>query len=154
MKNMIAVLIVLFLSIPAFAQENAVGYGLLNSYLKAEKNDHGLLLTKNNAPLDGKRFIKLYNKQHPANKKSSRRITFMDGPVVFSSTPVEVSGSPNPLTLRPATLTKEPSTALEALGLAAGFAAGFVAPALSKNYIPIEPTPIQAYLQSTYRQHQ
>ena len=150
MKNTIAVLIVLLLSSPLFAQENAVGYGLLNSYLQAEKNNHGLLISKNNAPVDGKRFTKLYNHQHPTNKKT-KRITFMDGPVVFSSTPVEVSASRDPLALRPASLTKNSSTALELLG----FAAGFVAPALApKTYIPIEPSPVQAYLQSTYRQHQ
>lgn len=154
MKNTITVLIVLFLGLSAFAQENATGYGQLYSYLQAEKNNHGLLLSKNNAPIDGKRFTKLYNQQHPAAKKT-KHITFMDGPVVFSSTPAEVSGGPDIRALRPATLPKNTSPALEALGFAAGFAAGFVAPSLGvKNYIPIEPTAVQAYLQSTYRQHQ
>lgn len=149
MKNTIAVLIVLFLAIPAFAQENSMSYSNLNSYLLAEKSNHGLLISKNNAPVNGKRFTKLYNQQHPASKKSSRHITFMDGPVVFSSTPADLGGSPNSLLLSHAAATKDPSGAAVLLG----FAASFIAPALApKANIQTEPTPVQAYLQSTYRQ--
>jgi hypothetical protein len=151
MKNMIVVLTILFLNTSAFAQENGIRFSLLNSFLKTERNNHGWLFGKNNAPFDHKRFTKLYNQQHTADKKTAKRITFMDGPVVFSTTAVEASGSQNPLGLRPVYITGTPSTALEILG----FAARIFAPALApRNHLPTEPTPMQAYLQSTYRQHQ
>ena len=147
MKNTLAVLIVLFSGSSTFAQDNAAGYGLLNSYLQAEKNNHGLLIGKNNAPLDGKRFIKLYNHQHPAAKKA-KRVTFMDRPVVFSSTPAMIN-SPISVYQQKESINSSNPTALELFGFAAGLAAQFKFPEYSLSE---QTSAIQAYLQSTYRQ--
>lgn len=150
MKYLLVVLSVFLFTGQSRAQENSTAYPQLSDYLKAERNTHGLLLGKLNGELDVNRYLKLYAQQQ-ATKNPGRKRTFMDGPVVFSSTPVDVSASPDPLKLRPVSMTKEPSAALILLGIAAGIAAPGLAP---KKYISTDPTPVQQYLQSTYRQHQ
>jgi hypothetical protein len=173
MKNTIIVLIVLLLSIPAFAQDN-VAYPKLDNYLKAEKNEHGLLLQANNKKWNYKRFIELFNSLlHPAKRSTGRPVTFMDGPVLYSAVPpVEINRDISTVYARYSAVSTEPSSALQLLGIAAGITAG----ALSKGrytgvynpypyygnskysdgsfrYLDSRAAIEASYLQSTFRQH-
>ncbi len=173
MKNTIIVLILL-LSIPVFAQHDAVKVNMLpvdfnittpklNSYTVAEKKHPGFIHT--NTKPDYKRFLELYNKKQQAVKPTSRQLTFMDDPRVFSTvTAVESSSKPVSLYQQYSATLTEPSAALQLLGLAASITAG----ALSNGRYTGAPNPYYysgksryldsraaieaAYLQSTYRQ--
>lgn len=173
MKNTILVLIVLLLSSPAFAQDNVV-YPKLDSYLQAEKNDHGLLLQTNNKQWNYKRFIELFNSLlHPVKRLTGRPVTFMDGPVVYSAVmPVEINRDMGTLYQRYSAVAAEPSAASQILGLAAGIAAGALSkgrytgiynpypsnggsryPDGSFRYLDSRAAIEAAYLQSTFHQH-
>ena len=167
MKNTIAILIVLLLSSPAFAQDNVV-YPKLDSYLQAEKNDHGLLRQVNNKQWNYKHFIELFNSLlHPVKRSTGRPVTFMDGPVVYSAVlPVDLNRGGSTLYQRYSAAGTEPSAALQILGLAAGIAAGALSNGKytgvsnpypyngSFRYLDSRAAIEAAYLQSTYRQHQ
>lgn len=174
MKNTIIVLIVLLLSIPAFAQDK-VAYPKLDSYLQAEKNDHGLLRQVNNKQWNYKHFIELFNSLlHPVKRSTGRPVTFMDGPVLYSAVqPVDINRDMGTLYQRYSAISTEPSAASQLLGLAAGIAAGALTkgkytgvsnpypynggsryPDGSFRYLDSRAAIEAAYLQSTYRQHQ
>ena len=174
MKNTIAVLIVLLLSNPAFAQDNVV-YPKLDSYLQAEKNAHGLLLQTNNKQWNYKHFIELFNSLlHPVKRSTGRHVTFMDGPVIYSAVkPVEINRDISTVYARYSAVSTEPSAASQLFGLAAGIAAGAISkgrytgvynpypysggsryPDGSFRYLDSRAAIEAAYLQSTYRQHQ
>ncbi len=163
MKNTIVVLIVLLLYLPVFAQDFVV-YTQLDSYLKAEKKNHGLLICTNKQ-CDYKCFIELYDQQNHTGKKAiSRPLTFMDGPAVYSYVPaLEINKNTNTLYQRYSASFEEPSAALQILGLAAGITAG----ALShyrytgvsnpyygtSRYLDSRAAIEASYLQSTWFQH-
>lgn len=174
MKNMIAVLIVLLLSSPALAQDNAVYPKNLDSYLQAEKNKHGLLLQANNKHWNYKRFTELFNHLlHPAKKPTGRQVTFMDGPVLYSAVQsFETNRDISTVYARYSAVSAEPSAASQILGIAATIAAGAVSkgkytgvynpypaygglrsPDGSFRYLSNQAEIEAAYLQSTFRQH-
>lgn len=73
MKNTIVVLIVTLINMPVWAQHDGINIKTLpddadkatprlNSFLQTEKNQRGLLHSKKNTSLDGKRFVELYMK--------------------------------------------------------------------------------------------
>ena len=159
MKNTIVVLLVLLLSMPVFAQNDvAVVYPKLDNFLRSEKNNHGLMRCLNKKQFDYKRFTELYNQQnHAGKKKSARPVTFMDGPVVFSTAlPVEISRDVNTLYQRYSADT-QPSGALMLLGFVGGIAAAALLPpdktrSIGSTYNN-NITAIEKYLQSTHYQH-
>lgn len=174
MKNTIAVLIVLLLSSPVFAQDNVV-YPKLDSYLQTEKNNHGLLLQANNKHWNYKRFTKLFNHLlHPGKRSGGRPVTFMDGPVIYSAVQhVDLNRDISTVYVRYSAVSAEPSAASQILGLAAGIAAGAFAkgkytgvynpypyngnsryPDGSFRYLDSRAAIEAAYLQSTFRQHE
>lgn len=174
MKNMIAVLIVLLLSSPALAQDNAVYPKNLDSYLQAEKNNHGLLLQATHKQWNYKRFIELFNSLlHPAKRSTGRQVTFMDGPVLYSAVQsFETNRDISTVYARYSAVSSEPSAASQLLGIAAGIAAGAFTkgkytgttspyrydgssryPDGTLRYLDSRAAIDASYLQSTYRQH-
>ena len=184
MKNTIIVVIGLLLSSPVLAQKNAakmtgpaddavVVYSGVNSYLQGEKNNHGLLLQTNNKQWNYNRFIELFNHLlHPAKKSTGQPVTFMNGPVVYSTAlPVEISRNANTLYQRYSESIEQASAttvALQILGLAAGITAGAFNPKYTGGpdhypyymsgdnrirYLDNRAAIEGAYLQSTYHQH-
>lgn len=164
MKNTIMVIAVLILSMPVFAQGDVV-YPQLDSYLRAEKNNHSLLARINNTHWNYNRFIELFNRLlHPVKKSSARPVTFMDGPVVYSAAlPAEIGRNASTLYHQYSASYAEPSAALQLLGIAAGIAAGAIYPKYTgvpyypysdrTRYLDNKAVIEAAYLQSTYHQH-
>jgi len=152
MRSFLVVFAVLLFTGRSLAQVNATIYPQLSGYLQAERNMHGLLLGKRNGELDVNRFLRLYTQQQ-ANKNPARKRTFMDGPVVFSMNNAEYS-RPVPIDQlkRTSNTISTASAALAVMGFAAGIAAS-VDLYKNKQYWSREPSAVQAYLQSTYRQH-
>jgi len=152
MRSLLVVLSLLLFTGRSLAQENAIGYPQISGYLQAERNTHGLLLGKRNGEMDVTRFLKLYAQQQ-ASKNPGRKRTFMDGPVVFSMNNAEYS---RPVSIdqlkRTSNTVSTASAALAVMGFAAGIAAG-VDMYKNKRSWTTEPSAVQAYLQSTYRQH-
>jgi hypothetical protein len=176
MKNMILVLMMMVPGISLFAQNDAlIIYPELNSFIKSEKANHGLLLKLNNQHPDYKGFIELYNQQNPSGKKpGTKRATFMDGPVVYSPIlPVDINRDISIVHVRYSAVSGEPSAASQLLGLAATIAAGAISkgkytgayspypyngsstryPDGSYRYLDSRAAIEASYLQSTYRQH-
>jgi hypothetical protein len=176
MKNIPVVLIILLLSIPVFAQYDSVKTSglpvynnIVNPKLKSfsgyEKKQTGFIHT--NKQPDFKRFIEMYNKKQLADKTSSRRLTCMDGPVVYSAAlPDEISKNANTLYQRYSASFAQPSAALQILGLVGGITAGIFYHDYSgipipsytggydrTRYLGNRAAIEAAYLQSTYFQH-
>lgn len=173
---MTVVLLIMLLSVPVFAQYDAVkttGQPLSNNIVNPKlksfagyENKQTGFLHPNKKP-DYQRFIELYNKKLLADKPTSRRLTFMDGPKVFSLEPaIEISRNPVSLYQRNSASFAEPSAALQILGLVGGITAGILYPNYTGNPIPSNTGGYNrtryldnkaaieaAYLQSTYFQH-
>jgi hypothetical protein len=161
MKNTIVVLIALLLSMPVFAQpdpwkpintlfNNDLFHPKLKSVLGSSKNNHFFLLS-NRQQFNLKHFLEIYRPHQVSIQTSQRRVTFMNGPVMFPSLPADMSRSSSPSYQGyPPT---NPSAALTILGMVGGIVAGAVYPSYMRNTYHNNGTAVEAYLQSTYYQH-
>jgi hypothetical protein len=170
MKNMIMVLMITLLSLPVLAQNNLLiatesshnndVYKQLGSYLQSQKKHQGLLSNKTKK-WDSSRFSELYEQQHNVVKiTSNRRITFMNGPVVFSNAPIYAVGEKgfidkqySPGNINPVIENTTTSTALGLLGIIAGSVLSSIYPKYVGSIYNSNGAALEAYMQSIYHQH-
>jgi hypothetical protein len=155
MKITFAILIGLLFAIPIFAQndsleltslhkDHSIDYPQLKKFLTAEKNNYGSLIGMNK-PWHSTRFRAVHQQLHPTDKL----VTFMDGPMIFSSTTVEISSNSSPHFQRYQLQNSTVSPVLELLGIAGSVIAGIKYPSYIGSINHNSGAVIGAYLQST-----
>ncbi len=155
MKNTLVVFVMLLLAIPVCAQpDNKSGVSGI-PFFNSGKKKFGLMHI-NNKHWNYKEFKSGYAQLlQPDKKSTSKRVTFMDGPVIYSFAP----GFENNKNLtvpyqKYASLYTEASAALHLLGIASSIAAGVFFPKYTRQenlYLNGNRATEDAYLKSTYR---
>jgi hypothetical protein len=160
MKNTIVVLTVLFLNMQMFAQpylgkpantsfNNDLFHTKLKSVLRPANNNNFLLLS-NHKQFDFKRFLEIYRLHQKGMLTNTKKVTFMDGPVMF---PISYSDNSQKATISYQSYSStNPNIPLTILGIVGGIVAGAAYPSHIINQYPSNDA-TEAYLKSTYHQH-
>ncbi len=155
MKNTIVVLIIVLLSLPVYAQPDNKSGKSETQFLNSGQKKFGLIHI-DNKHWNYKEFMTGYTQLLQAGKKSTtKRVTFMDGPVIYSFAPgFENNKNPTVPYQKYGSLYTDASAALHLLGIASSIAAAAFLPNYSQQsnlYLNSSRATEDAYLRSTYR---
>lgn len=161
MKTTIVVVILLTAGLPVFAQSvvvkpailslnNGLFYTAIKGTASPAKKNRLSLVDKDNSS-GHKHFLELIKAKNTGMQSATRPVTFMDGPVMF---PITFSdNSRRAIISHQRYPDTNPSAALTLLGLVGGIVGSAVFPNYIRNTYHNNTAAVEAYLQSTYHQH-